>query len=112
MIRHVAAVAVALCLSSSPVSAQTAEPQAITALTVKTPANVHKSPTTASPIVGTASRGAVLEVTRNLGSWVQVPWAEGEKGLAYVHVSSGTIARSTAPQADGAAAAAALHAPA
>jgi hypothetical protein len=108
MTRHIAAVAVALCLSSSPVSAQIAEPQTL-ALTVKTPANVHKSPTTASPVIGKASRGTVLEITRNLGSWVQVPWADGEKGLAYVHVSAGTIASAVAPPANRVSATSALQ---
>jgi hypothetical protein len=65
MIRHVAAVAVALCLSSSPVSANH-EPQA-TALTVKTLANVHKSqPPPARR--RDAPGGTVPEITRNLGS--------------------------------------------
>jgi hypothetical protein len=96
MTRHVAAVAVALCFSSirvsaqAPVSAQIVDPQAIT---VNAATNVHKSPTTASAIVGTAPRGTVLEISRSLGSWVQVPWPGGDNGLAYVHVSSGTIAR-------------------
>ncbi len=96
MTRHIAAVAVALCLSSSPVSAQTPEPQT-TVLTVKSSASLHKSPTTASATVGTAPSGTLLEVRRNLGSWVQVSWPAGENGLAYVHVSSGTIARGTVP---------------
>jgi len=96
MIRHIAAVAVALCLSSSPVSAQSIEPQS-TALTVKTSADVHKSPTTASPVVGKAPVGAVLDITRNLGSWVQVPWPAGENGVAYVHVNAGTIGRRIVP---------------
>lgn len=100
MTRHILAVAVALCLSSSPVSAQStapaAAPQAV-ALTVKTTANVHKSATTASQIVGVARVGTVLEITRNLGSWVQVSWPGGENGIGYVHVSSGTIAGTVAP---------------
>jgi len=96
MKRHAAAIAVALCLSVTRVSAQTTEPQS-TALTVKTAASIHKSPTVASAVVGTAPRGTVLEVKRNLGSWIEVPWTEGEKGVGYIHVNAGTITRGAMP---------------
>jgi hypothetical protein len=69
-----------------------------TQLTVKaTPAEVHKSPTVASTVVGKAQVGTVLDVKRNLGSWIEVPWPGAEGGVAFVHVSAGTIARRTTP---------------
>jgi hypothetical protein len=67
-------------------------------LTVRTaPANIHKSPTVASAVVGQAARGTVIEIRRNLGSWVEVLWPAGENGLAFVHVNAGTIARRPLP---------------
>ena len=36
-------------------------------------------------IVGQAPRGAVLEVTRDIGSWVKVTWPEAPDGIGYVH---------------------------
>src|SRR5262249_23268109 len=57
------------------------------------PAEVHKAPTTASPVVGHAARGAVLDVTRELGSWVKIEWPAAQEGVGYVHVSTGTLAR-------------------
>jgi hypothetical protein len=103
MIRHVSAVALALCVNTVSLAAQTGELQS-TEITVKTaPADVHKSPTTASVVVGKAPIGTVLEIKRNLGSWVQVPWPAGEGGIAYLHVNTGTIARRATPIANGAA---------
>ena len=97
MNRHVLALAIALCVSTSPVSAQAPGPLD-TQLTVKaTPAEVHKSPTVASTVVGKAQIGTVLDVKRNLGSWIEVPWPGSEGGVAFVHVSAGTIARRTTP---------------
>jgi len=57
-------------------------------------APVYKAPTTASPVIGQAPRGAVLDVTRELGSWVRVPWPGAPDGVAYVHVSMGTVLNS------------------
>lgn len=97
MIRHVSAVAIALCLSAPWLSAQTTGPQS-TELTVKTAsANVHKSPSIGSPIIGKAQSGTVLEIRRNLGSWVEVPWPGGERGVAFLHVNAGSIARRSLP---------------
>jgi hypothetical protein len=88
MIRHAAAIAVALFLSPSPLYAQTI------VFTVNTPsANVYKSPSTGSPVIGTAARSAVLEVTRELGSWVKVVWPIANDRVGYVHMSMGSIAR-------------------
>jgi SH3 domain-containing protein len=88
MIRHAAAIAVALCLSPSWLCAQS------TVFTVNTAsANVYKSPSTGSLVIGTVARNAVLEVTRELGSWVKVVWPIAKDGVGYVHVSAGLIAR-------------------
>jgi hypothetical protein len=92
MIRHIAAVAVVVCLNPSWLCAQSAE------FTVNTAsANVHRSPSTGSPVIGKASRGSVLTVTRELGSWVRVAWPAAPDGIGYLHVNTGWIARITAP---------------
>ena len=56
-------------------------------------AAVRKAPSTGSPVVGQAPRGAVLEVTRDIGSWVKVAWPDAPDGAGYVHMSMGTIAQ-------------------
>ena len=92
MIRHVAAVAIVLVVSATPVFAQSA-PAASSELVVKTAAAaVHKFPSIGSPIIGQAPRGTTLEVRRNLGSWVEVPWPAADAGIAFMHVNTGTIA--------------------
>jgi hypothetical protein len=94
MFRHVAATAIVLCLSPVSLWAQG------TTITVNAAsADVYKAPSTGSPIVGNVSRGAVLEVTRELGSWVKVPWAKSPDGSAYIHVSMGSIAHNVTPAA-------------
>lgn len=100
MIRQVSAVAIALFLSASSLSAQTTGPQE-SELTVKTAsADVHKFASIGSPIIGKAQGGTVLEITRNLGSWVEVPWPDGEGGVAFLHVNAGSIARRSLPDAN------------
>ena len=97
MARTVAAAALAFCLSSSSLYAQSQMPQ-ITEITVKTPtANVHKFPTVASAVIGKAPIGTVIEVNRNLGSWVEVAWPGGENGVGFLHVISVTITHRLAP---------------
>ena len=94
MMRHVAVVAVALCLMPSWLSAQSV------VLTVNTEsATVHKAPMNGSPVIGTARRGAVLEVTRELGSWVKISWPAAQDGVGYVHISMGTVAHAPLPNA-------------
>jgi hypothetical protein len=94
MIRRVATVAIALCLSASWLFAQTTGAQN-GEFSVKTAsANVHKFPSIGSPVIDKVQRGTVLEITRNLGSWVEVPWPGGEGGVAFLHVNGGSIARS------------------
>jgi opacity protein-like surface antigen len=59
--RHVRAAVVVGCLIPLPAAAQTV---VITITTAS--ADVHKSPTVASPVIGQAARGRVLEVTRDV----------------------------------------------
>jgi len=92
MIRHAAAIAALLLLTAPSVRAQV-PPQTGVFKVGAAPANVHKAPTTASPVIGHAARGASLDVTRELGSWVKVVWPSGPDGVGYVHVSTGSIAR-------------------
>jgi SH3 domain-containing protein len=77
---------------SSPAAAQDPAATQGMALTVSVPsAAVRKSPSVASPVVGQAPRGAVLEVTRDVGSWVKVTWPDAPDGVGYVHESMGTL---------------------
>jgi hypothetical protein len=92
MVRHAAAVAVAVCLFPAWLSAQSPTFTVTTA-----PANIHKGPSTGSAVIGQAPRGAVLQITRELGSWVKVSWPAAPDGAGYVHVSWGSVARNGAP---------------
>lgn len=92
MIRTAAAVAVVLSLSSVSLHAESA------ALTVNVvSATVYKSPSVASPVIGHASRGQSLEVTREVGDWVKVAWPSAPEGAGYVRTSMGSISRGVAP---------------
>ena len=92
MVRRMAAVVLALALSPTPVHAQD------TALTVTVPsADVHKGPSTVTPVIGHVSRGTALPVSRNLGSWVKVAWPDAADGVGYVHVTMGRLG---SPSAD------------
>jgi hypothetical protein len=104
MIRHAVAVAVvAACLSPCGLYAQSTE------FTVNAAsASVHKSPSTGSPVIGKATRGTVLPVTRDLGSWVRIPWPQAEDGVGYLHVSTGWRAQISPRGANQAAAPAAV----
>ena len=99
MIRHAAAVAVAMVLSPAWLKADNPTLTITTAL-----ANVHKAPSTGSAVIGQASRGAVLKVTRELGSWVKVWWPAAPDGAGYVHLSWGSMSRRAQPDAKGGAA--------
>jgi Bacterial SH3 domain len=86
MIRHAAATAIAICLCSSSLEAQTTE------FTVKVQsAPVRKAPSTGSPVIGEAPRGAVLEVTRDIGAWVKVTWPDAQDRIGYVHQTMGSL---------------------
>jgi hypothetical protein len=54
-------------------------------------ADVHNSPSVGSLVIGHAPAGAVLQVTRELGSWVKVSWPAAKDGVGYVHVSAGVL---------------------
>jgi hypothetical protein len=85
MIRQVAALTLVLGLTSTPVGAQTM-------YTLKESADVHQAPTTSSPVIGHAPRGRALELTRDVGDWVAVTWAEGVNRSGYIRVRFGTVA--------------------
>jgi opacity protein-like surface antigen len=86
VIRQASVVAIAVCLWPSFASAQISE------FTVSVQsAAVRKAPSTGSPLVGQAPRGAVLEVTRDIGAWVKVAWPEAPDGIGYVHQSMGKL---------------------
>jgi hypothetical protein len=95
MIRHAAAVAVVVFLSPSFLPGLCAQSPEFTV--GPEPADVHKGPSTINPVIGTASRGAVLKVTRELGSWVKISWPPAEDGVGYVHVSMGSMVNSSLP---------------
>jgi hypothetical protein len=107
MTRHLAAFAAVFCLSGSHAFAQD-----IVITVGAASADVYKAPTTASPIVGHAQGGMVLNVTRELGSWVKVTWPGAPEGAGYVHVSKGTVGPRNAADARRVAAAAPSQAPA
>jgi hypothetical protein len=54
-------------------------------------AEIRQSPSVGSPVLGWVPHGAVLEVTRDVGSWVKVTWLEAPSGVGYVHQSMGTL---------------------
>ena len=88
MRRFAVAVAAMLMMGTSPLYAQDA-------LFVVTASSVyiHKAPSTGSPVLGKAPRGQSFKVVRELGSWVSVSWPEGDNGVAYLHVTWGTMSR-------------------
>src|SRR5262245_10681328 len=93
MIRQVAAVVVALCVSTSPLYGQ----QDTVKMTVNAAsADVHKTPSVGSPVIGKAPKGSALVVTREVGAWVKVSWPSAADGAGYVRANTGTIARGNA----------------
>jgi hypothetical protein len=94
MIRQAAAVVVVLLLSPSWVTAQGTE----LSINVAS-ASVHKSPSTASPVIGHVGRGARLEVTRNVGDWVKVAWPAAPDGVGYVRSAFGSMTQATGSKA-------------
>ena len=91
MIRLAAAVVLALTLNPTLLRAQD------TVLTVNVlSADVHTGPSTVNPVIGHVSRGTVLPVTRNLGSWVKVVWPGAPDGVGYVHVTMGRVGPASA----------------
>ena len=86
MTRCVALVILALALNAAPLHAE----NSVFTVTVQS-ADVHKGPTTGSPVIGHASRGTALTVARNLGSWNEVLWPDSPDGIGYVHVTMGRL---------------------
>ena len=86
MTRRVAAVVIVLTIFPAVLYAQ----DNVLTVTVQS-ADVHKSPSTAAPVVGHASKGMALPVVRNLGSWVQVTWADAPDSVGYVHTTMGRL---------------------
>jgi opacity protein-like surface antigen len=95
MTRRAAVIVLALTLIPAVLHAQDA------VLTVTVPsADVHKGPSTVTPVIGHVSRGAALPVSRNLGSWVRIPWPSAPDGMGYLHVTMGRLsAGGTEPSA-------------
>jgi len=86
MTRRVAAVVIVLTIFPAVLYAQ----DNVLTVTVQS-ADVHKSPSTAAPVVGHASKGTALPVVRSLGSWVQVTWVGAPDGIGYVHTTMGRL---------------------
>jgi hypothetical protein len=85
--RRLAIAAIMVCFSTTPVFAQD------TTFTVSaTGADVYRSPSTGSPVIGRAPGGAVVPVSRELGSWVRISWPAAADGVGYLHVSTGRVA--------------------
>jgi hypothetical protein len=106
MIRKGAAVVVVLCLSSASLHADSVK------LTVNAAsAPVYRSPSVGSPVLGQASRGTALDVTREVGDWVKVSWPNSPDGVGYVRTNTGSIARGDVSSAAAPAAAASAPAP-
>lgn len=80
-----------IVVASSPSFAQ----DAMFVVTMTT-ADVHKAPSTGSPVIARASRGKAYEVKRELGSWVSVAWPGADHGVAYLHVAWGKMSRGVA----------------
>jgi hypothetical protein len=85
-------VAIGIVFIPSRVAAQAPATAPNMALTVSAPrAEVRKGPSLGSPVIGQAPRGAVLDVTRDIGAWVKVNWPDASDGVGYVHESAGTL---------------------
>jgi hypothetical protein len=85
MIRKAAATVIALCLSASPLHAQNAP--ATKLIVNEASASVHLTPSVASPVIGNASRGTEVVVTREVGDWVKIAWPSAADGIGYVRKS-------------------------
>jgi len=92
MIRRTAALILALMIHPALLHAQ----ETVVTITVES-ASVYKGPSNVTPVVGHASRGTALPVTRNLGSWLKVPWPSAPDGVGYVHVTMGRVGAPVAP---------------
>jgi hypothetical protein len=89
--RRYALIAALIVMGSSPSFAQ----DAVFVVTM-TSADVHKAPSTGSPVIAKAPRGKAFEVRRELGSWVSVAWPGTDHGVAYMHVAWGKVSHGVA----------------
>jgi hypothetical protein len=86
MIRRLAAVVLALIVNPAFLHAQD------NVFTVTVPsADVYKGPSNVTPVIGHASRGSALSVSRNLGGWIKIAWPDAQDGIGYVRTSTGRI---------------------
>src|SRR5262245_39021641 len=108
MVRRVAAVVFALAFQATLVPVANAQSVALT-IDVSS-ADVYAGPSNIYPVVGHASRGTAVPVTKNLGSWVKVAWPSAPEGVGYIHVTMGRLgppkaataaAKTPAPAAQG-----------
>jgi len=90
MIRRTAVVVLALMSVAAFAHAQ----DAVFTVTVPS-ADVHAGPSTANPVIGHATSGTVLPVSRNLGSWVRIAWPDAQDGVGYVHMTMGRVGAAT-----------------
>src|SRR3954470_4504460 len=90
MIRRLAAGVLALALTPAVLHAQ-APVQAPAFTVTAASADVHKGPSTVTPVIGHVARGAALPISRNLGSWIRIAWPSAPDGVAYIHVTTGRI---------------------
>src|SRR4051812_3277389 len=86
MTRHAAAIVLALTLTPALLHAQ----ETTLTITVDS-ADVHKGPSTVTPVIGHVARGAAVPVARNLGSWIRIAWPKAPDGVGYVHVTMGRL---------------------
>src|SRR4029453_6940047 len=93
MTRWVAVVAVAVCLTPARLHAQSS-----TFTVTVASAAVRQAPSAGSPVVGYRAKGEVLDVRRNLGTWIEVAWPASPAGIAYVSASMGLLAASAPPE--------------
>jgi hypothetical protein len=84
MMRQLAVLTFLLSLMSTSAGAQTM-------YTLKENADVHNAPTTSSPVIGHAVRGRTLELSRDVGDWVEVAWTEGTSHSGYIRVRFGMV---------------------
>jgi hypothetical protein len=93
MFRHVRAAIFVILLSPGLVFAQGATFTITTAS-----ADVYKSPSTGSPVIGRAPRGTAHPVTRELGSWVRVEWPTSPDGVGFLHITTGRVVNGATPE--------------
>jgi hypothetical protein len=54
-------------------------------------AGIHQAPSADSPVIGQSTKGSVLDVRRNLGTWLEVSWPSAVNRVAYIDATAGSI---------------------